>query len=100
MEKEMIEEIIKRQEKRERRFQFFLRVSAVFHILALCVFFFLVWLGGIFEALYVGLAFFGIGSLFSGIAGLHSDFTWYVTEKVVLSPEKREELLKLCEELE
>lgn len=95
-----MEEIILKARKRERRFQSFLRASFIFHGLALVVFFITFLLGGSDFGIGVGAVFFGIGALFSGMAGINADHFWGVTESVIYSKEMREELLKMCSELE
>ncbi|HCT93047.1 MAG TPA: hypothetical protein DF613_16935 [Lachnospiraceae bacterium] len=96
----MTEKAVMKMRKREKRFHFFLKASMVFHVLALWTFFLAVKTGGAEVVLCVGAVFFGIGSVLSGIAGINANYFWGVAEGVITSKEKREELLKMCEELE
>ncbi len=96
----MTEKMLYKARKREKRFRIFLKTSLIFHALALGMFFLGLCPGGIRECVVVGAVFFGMGALFSGLAGLHANYFWGVAESVITSKEQYEKLLKLCGELE
>lgn len=96
----MTEKMLCKARKREKRFHFFLRAAAVVHGLAFVMLFLAIQVGSIRWFGGASVVLFFAGALLSGLAGLNANFFWGVTESVIVSKEKQEELLEMCAELE
>lgn len=96
----MTEKELLKAERREKRFGIFLTLAMIFHGLAIVIFFITWQFGNIHGGFEAAAVFFGIGALFSGIAGLHANNFWWVAERVIVSKKVREQLLEMCRELE